>query len=228
LPTSRAYWELKAEQMMNRVFSPDAAIDLEPLSTDPDAPRTAPAPHRPLPPSAPPPAKAVHAPPGLPVAGAPPPRRASDLTVVLAAMLGGVGLVVPFTQQWAAWGLVALYVAVFPANINMAINQLGVGPGVFASDGGAYLVAVVLEGVDQGQWVNNLRNIVAITDVAQGMIKGVVFGFMVALIGCYQGFYATGGAAGVGKAVNDTVVLAATSFIVANYFLTTALFGVGP
>jgi hypothetical protein len=97
---------LKAEQMMNRVFAPDAAIDLEPLSTDPDAPRTAPAPHRPLPPSAPPPAKAVHAPPGLPVAGAPPPRRASDLTVVLAAMLGGAGLVaalgaVLLVQQWA-------------------------------------------------------------------------------------------------------------------------------
>ena len=93
--------------MMNRVFAPDAAIDLEPLSTDPDAPRTAPAPHhRPLPPSAPPSPKAVHATPGLPVAGAPPPRRASDLTGVLAAMLGGVGLVaalgaVLLVQQWA-------------------------------------------------------------------------------------------------------------------------------
>lgn len=40
---------------------------------------------------------------------------------------GGVGLVIPFTQHWAAWGLVALYVAVFPANINMAINDLPLG-----------------------------------------------------------------------------------------------------
>jgi hypothetical protein len=97
---------LKAEQMMNRVFSPDAAIDLEPLSTDPDAHRTASAPHRPLPPSAPPPTKAVHAPPGLPVASVQRPRSASDLTVVLAAMLGGAGLVaalgaVLLVQQWA-------------------------------------------------------------------------------------------------------------------------------
>src|SRR5258706_12115009 len=37
---------------------------------------------------------------------------------------GGVGLLVPRTQRAAAWGLVALYVAVFPANINMAINHI--------------------------------------------------------------------------------------------------------
>lgn len=39
-------------------------------------------------------------------------------------ILGGVGLLVPRVQKAAAWGLVALYVAVFPANINMAVNQI--------------------------------------------------------------------------------------------------------
>lgn len=48
---------------------------------------------------------------------------------------------------------------------------------------------------------------------------------MIGLISTYQGFYATGGAAGVGKAVNDTVVIASTGSIVANYFLTSAFFG---
>jgi uncharacterized membrane protein len=37
---------------------------------------------------------------------------------------GGVGLLVPCLQRAAAWGLVALYVAVFPANVNMALNHL--------------------------------------------------------------------------------------------------------
>ena len=32
-------------------------------------------------------------------------------------ILGGVGLLIPETRTWAAWGLIALYVAVFPANI---------------------------------------------------------------------------------------------------------------
>jgi len=39
-------------------------------------------------------------------------------------MAGGAGLLVPRTQRAAAWGLVALFVAVFPANINMAIHQI--------------------------------------------------------------------------------------------------------
>jgi uncharacterized membrane protein len=42
-------------------------------------------------------------------------------------ILGGVGLVVPATQQLAAWGLIALFVAVFPANINMMVNDLPLG-----------------------------------------------------------------------------------------------------
>jgi uncharacterized membrane protein len=39
--------------------------------------------------------------------------------------LGGAGLLVPAVQHWAAWGLVALYVAVFPANVNMAVKNIG-------------------------------------------------------------------------------------------------------
>lgn len=39
-------------------------------------------------------------------------------------MAGGAGLLVKRTQRAAAWGLVALYVAVFPANINMAIHHI--------------------------------------------------------------------------------------------------------
>ncbi len=41
--------------------------------------------------------------------------------------LGGLGLLIPVTRRWAAWGLVALLVAIFPANLNMAINELPVG-----------------------------------------------------------------------------------------------------
>src|SRR5215213_2296490 len=42
-------------------------------------------------------------------------------------ILGGLGLLVPRTRRAAAWGLVALYVAVFPANVNMAVNNLPFG-----------------------------------------------------------------------------------------------------
>jgi uncharacterized membrane protein len=42
-------------------------------------------------------------------------------------ILGGVGLLVPFTRRFSAWGLIALYVAVFPANVNMAIHHIPLG-----------------------------------------------------------------------------------------------------
>lgn len=39
-------------------------------------------------------------------------------------ILGGVGLLIPWVNQAAAWGLIALFIAVFPANINMAVNRI--------------------------------------------------------------------------------------------------------
>ncbi len=42
-------------------------------------------------------------------------------------ILGGLGLILPATRRLAAWGLIALFVAVFPANLNMALNQLPLG-----------------------------------------------------------------------------------------------------
>ena len=45
----------------------------------------------------------------------------------VAELLGGLGLILPATRRWAAWGLVVLYVAIFPANVNMAVNRLPLG-----------------------------------------------------------------------------------------------------
>jgi uncharacterized membrane protein len=45
----------------------------------------------------------------------------------VAEILGGLGLILPQTRKLAAWGLIALLVAVLPANINMAVNALPLG-----------------------------------------------------------------------------------------------------
>ncbi len=44
-----------------------------------------------------------------------------------AEIAGGVGLFVPRLRRAASWGLIALYIAVFPANVNMAVNHLQLG-----------------------------------------------------------------------------------------------------
>jgi phospholipid/cholesterol/gamma-HCH transport system permease protein len=96
--------------------------------------------------------------------------------------------------------------------------------------GGAYVTAVLLLGVDQGQWAANLRDIVTLTDVAQGLVKGVFFGFLITLIGCYQGFHASGGGRGVGMGTTRAVVMGSVMTLVVDYFLSDiwlSIFGTG-
>ncbi len=94
--------------------------------------------------------------------------------------------------------------------------------------GGAYLSAVIIEHVDQGQWVANLRDIVQPMDVGQGVIKAVFFGFIVATVGCYQGYHASGGGRGVGLGTTRAVVIAMVSTVVMDYFLSDILLTLFP
>ena len=54
-------------------------------------------------------------------------------------ILGGLGILVPQTRRFSAWGLLALLVAVFPANINMALNGIVIDVNVPQSDIGRWL-----------------------------------------------------------------------------------------
>ena len=94
--------------------------------------------------------------------------------------------------------------------------------------GGAYLVAVIDMGVDHGQFVANIIDIVELTDVIQGLLKAAVFGFVVALIGCYQGYNATGGGRGVGMGTTRAVVIGSVSILIFDYFLTQILLTILP
>ncbi len=97
--------------------------------------------------------------------------------------------------------------------------------GDLAGLAGGYTMAVVVKGEPSGVFLANLWVFTHPSDVVGGLIKTTIFGAIIGMIACYHGFYATGGAAGVGRAVNDTVVRAALSFFAVNYFLTSALFG---
>jgi phospholipid/cholesterol/gamma-HCH transport system permease protein len=89
--------------------------------------------------------------------------------------------------------------------------------------GGAYFVAVVIQNIDHGQYVANVKSILTLTDVIQGVIKSAVFGFVVVLIGCYQGYHAHGGGRGVGLGTTRAVVFASVSVLVMDYFLSDLL-----
>jgi phospholipid/cholesterol/gamma-HCH transport system permease protein len=88
---------------------------------------------------------------------------------------------------------------------------------------GAYLIAVYGQHVNEGQFIANTQDILVPIDVIQGLIKSVVFGFMVTLIGCYQGYNASGGGRGVGISTTRAVVIASVTILISDYFLTDVL-----
>lgn len=89
---------------------------------------------------------------------------------------------------------------------------------------GAYAVAVNIDGLDGGVFLEKVRWFVDPTDLGQLAFKAVVFGFTLTLIACRQGFYATGGAEGVGRATNRAVVQSAVAILVLDYVITSTLF----
>ena len=88
---------------------------------------------------------------------------------------------------------------------------------------GAYFVAVVGENVDSGQFILHTRDILQPIDIIQGEIKSVVFGLLVILIGCYQGYNAHGGGRGVGLGTTRAVVFGSVIVLMSDYFLSQIL-----
>jgi phospholipid/cholesterol/gamma-HCH transport system permease protein len=94
--------------------------------------------------------------------------------------------------------------------------------------GGAYLSAVIVLGVDSGQFMFYLKEFVLPVDMVQGLLKSAIFGFVVVLIGCYQGYHASGGGRGVGMGTTRAVVFGSVSVLVFDYFVTEVLLAVLP
>lgn len=92
---------------------------------------------------------------------------------------------------------------------------------------GAYAVCTTLLGIDPGIFLGQMRWLVDWPDVAQGLIKSLVFGVTVTLIACRQGFFAKGGAAGVGQATNRSVVHNAIAILALDYLVTAIVLGQG-
>jgi phospholipid/cholesterol/gamma-HCH transport system permease protein len=86
---------------------------------------------------------------------------------------------------------------------------------------GSWVVAVQWLSVDPGTFLANIEKYMVLRDFWMGEIKAAVFGFLIAAISCRQGFYAAGGARGVGQATTRAVVESAVAILIANYLITT-------
>ncbi len=89
---------------------------------------------------------------------------------------------------------------------------------------GGLLVAMLQFQLDYMLYWNTIFDITTFQDYLSGFGKSVVFGFLIALAGCYQGLTFTGGSSELGRATTNTVVVIGIAVLVADYLLTQLFF----
>lgn len=100
------------------------------------------------------------------------------------------------------------------------LNVFGVVIGV----GGGMIVASLSHGVSSYVFMHSIRVFCVPSDLYIGVIKSIIFGMIVALVGCDRGMTCTAGAEGVGKATTQSVVYSIIMLFAANYILSSILF----
>lgn len=90
---------------------------------------------------------------------------------------------------------------------------------------GGWLLATTKLGFNSGNYLVVTRRFISADDFGMALAKAGVFGFFIALMGCYHGFTTEGGAAGVGNATRNAVVSAFVLILAANFLITATAFG---
>lgn len=85
---------------------------------------------------------------------------------------------------------------------------------------GAYLVAVASAGISGAEFQSRIPMLTDVGDIVHGLVKSAVFGYVVCLIAAHRGYFAKGGAAGVGTATTRAVVGGSISILALDYCLT--------
>lgn len=90
--------------------------------------------------------------------------------------------------------------------------------------GGGLMIATNLYGISQTTFLDSVQNFLSVWDLCSAPIKGVVFGGLIAVIGCSWGLTTTGGAKGVGQSTTTAVVTSLLAIFISNFFLSWVMF----
>lgn len=88
---------------------------------------------------------------------------------------------------------------------------------------GAFFISTRLLLINEAGFLQKLTYYVDTDDLIGGLIKAALFGFVLALISCYEGYRTAGGAKGVGRSTTRAVVLSSVAILVLDYFATSWL-----
>ena len=89
---------------------------------------------------------------------------------------------------------------------------------------GGYIISTQKLGFNPATYLKNTLEFLEAIDVISGLVKAAVFGFIIALMGCYCGYNSRGGAQGVGSATTNAVVTASILILASNYVITELFF----
>lgn len=88
---------------------------------------------------------------------------------------------------------------------------------------GGYMISVHYYNMAPGEFLDPLPIHIKTYDFFSGLVKAAIFGFIITTISCYRGMTTTGGAAGVGRATTNSVVICYIVILIGNFFLTIAM-----
>ena len=89
---------------------------------------------------------------------------------------------------------------------------------------GGMIVGVTRLNFGAESYLRNTIEFLTFDDILSSLIKATVFGLIISIMGCYNGFFSKRGAEGVGKATTAAVVSSSILILASNYFLTESLF----
>lgn len=89
---------------------------------------------------------------------------------------------------------------------------------------GGYVIGVYKLGFNPANYINSTLQELQAIDITTGVVKACVFGFIISLMGCYNGYKSKGGAQGVGEATTNAVVSASILILIFNYIITEVFF----
>jgi phospholipid/cholesterol/gamma-HCH transport system permease protein len=110
----------------------------------------------------------------------------------------------------------------------MFVAFMIIGIVIGAGIGGAYFFTVIIQGGSAGAFLSSFTALASINDLYIAIVKAVLFGGMASIVGAYKGLNAGGGPSGVGRAVNETVIVAFMLLFFMNAVITAIYFQVVP
>lgn len=108
--------------------------------------------------------------------------------------------------------------------VAVMINGIVIAAGI----GGGYFFTVIIQDGSAGAFLSSFTALASLNDLYVAMVKAAVFGWLAAIVGAFKGLHAGGGPSGVGRAVNESVIVAFMLLFFLNAVISAIYFQIAP